>query len=435
MKVGTLNGRFRTVWDYLHLGTSAWLVVAAIVQAGTFALLARWLTLHDFGVYMALQAGVQILVEVVSLGTGHAYVRRVSRSPEDHAASLGHALLVPSLAFLPLAAISLLLFHSLLSIPITGALICYFASETIGGRLSALSEHACVANQNVLRANHARLIMVVGRLVVLLGYLVLIRHADLESWLVVQGASSLVLGIVSIGGLVIRQYGRPAAIVLKQDLGFGLASLMLQFSAVLLANVDRLILAREASMAAVAIYSAATRVTSFGAVPMQGMLRNLILGAFVAGSGGSRTALAYALRNSLRVIALGLLSALGVCVVAPVMPYVFGEAYRPAILYAMALSVLPGLQGVQYLLADALSATDHQFMRAAVACFATTFLIVLLVLLVRHIGLPGMVIGLYCFQIVAIAAFSAALWHLGHREAAKEAGRGQQAQSSAKIAD
>jgi O-antigen/teichoic acid export membrane protein len=232
--------------------------------------------------------------------------------------------------------------------------------------------------------------------------------------------------MVSIGGLVIRRYGRPAAIILKQDLGFGLASLMLQFSAVLQANVDRLILAREASMAAVAIYSAATRVTSFGTVPMQGMLRNLISGAFVAGSGGTRKALAYALRNSLRVLALGLLTALGVCVVAPVLPYVFGEAYRPSVMFAMALSLLPGLQGVQYLLADALSTTDHQFMRAAIACLATTFLIVLLVLLVRHIGLPGMVIGLYSFQIVAIAAFSTVLWHLGRREAAQEAG-GQQA--------
>lgn len=389
------------LWGYLHLTTSLWLLLAAVLQAVTVVVLARGLSIIGFGTYMTLQATVQIAAEFAALGSGHAYIRRVSRSSEQHSLALGHALTL-FLMLGPVAALGAYFAqHYVLSIATTLPLVWFLCAELFGMRISTLCEHVCVANRDVHAANLVRICMAGARLIALVAT-TLVGRVDLLTWVAIQGAVSVVTSGLLCARLSITKYGRPTMGLLREDLGFGALSFLLQLASTLQANVDRLLLASFTGASTVARYSSATRVTMLGSIPIQGVLRNLIANAFREGLRGPAAATAYAFVNLPRLLTLGVLVSVGLCLVSPLTPLLFGHEYTDAVFLVVALSLLPGLQGVGNLLSDALSASDRQALRAVVATINTVLFCAIVGLSIKKFGITGLVVALYVYQVLSI---------------------------------
>jgi O-antigen/teichoic acid export membrane protein len=391
---------------FLHLQTSSVLILAALIQMVTFVLLARNLGVAGFGLLMLLQAATQLALEFVSLGAGDAFIRRVARAPSDHGRALGHALLIVAATWPPVTAcVVFFSWHYGHAAIGSTSLIIFISGELLGNRLAALTEHVCIAHSQVLKANYARLIPALSRMVLAATVIILYDVHEVSAWLAIQGCATVVVGLGVFLFLAVGRLGKPIISFSWEDLRFGFVSMCMHLASVIQFSADRLVLGAALTIADVAVYSTATRALQFGNLPVQGVLRNLFSGFFRAGAGGIVHARKFAYENFVRILTIGSLSGIGLFLIADLLPLILGKSYSPSVDILRWMSALPLLQGIQYLLADALTGSDNQGARLFISGAAAVIYLAIIAVMTYTLGLPGLVIGLYVFQLLSIAAY------------------------------
>lgn len=408
--------RLLRVARYLHLGTSAALVLSAVVQAATFVLLARGLGAPSFGLLILLQAAAQVGLALIALGTGEALIRRVSRDPRLHGKAFGHALIVTLAAWALVGAIlsgAVTIFFGgskLATLP-----VCIFLfGELIGNRLSGLSEQIAVAHGRISAANRAQLVPSLARMGVVFAGLRLIDGPAIGDWLVLLGATRALIGLAMALGSAFR-YGRPVIHFDKESFRFGLLSLAVGFSSTIQFNADRLILGALAAPQVVAVYASAARAIQLANLPGIGLLRNLYPGFFRAGARGIGDARSFARQNFARVAALGLCCGALLMLGAGALPFVLGKAFAGSVTLLRALAFIPLLESVHWLLADALTGSDNQAFRTAIGISSTFLYLALIAVFTAIFGVWGLVGATYLFEIFAIASCFLAIEFLARR--------------------
>ena len=180
--------------------------------------------------------------------------------------------------------------------------------ELLGNWLVLLSEHGFISRFKITSANIARAISVVVKLAtVVVAFFVFSLH-HLNTWLMVQGMSTLFAGLLCIGFLMMR-VGRPIAAFHSGDVVFGLLIMTTQGAQAVQFTMDRIVLSEVATPAVVAAYSAATRGVQVALIPIAGIMRNLYAPFFALGKGGLGATRQFALSNLPKVIVAGLLTA------------------------------------------------------------------------------------------------------------------------------
>lgn len=392
-----------TLSRFIHFKTSIALVATALVQSLTFVLLARSLGPTGMGVLMLFQAATQLVSEFVMIGAGDAYIRRISRNPDDHRRAFGHALVLLAVTWPVFTVILAMICLQFLNADIKLFVIaCFVGGELLGARLSAFSEYVCIAHLNVASANIARFFPAFGRLVVFTVAHYLVGALKVESWLIIQGLSTAFFGILVVLLLVMRRNGGPAAYFSKEDWQFGLVSMFTHLSSTVQLTADRLVLGVSMAVSDVAIYSAATRALQFGSLPIQGVLRNLYPSFFTKGQEGIGWAKNFAYESVPRILVAGAGSALGLVVLSEVLPFILGGAYVESKFVLRSMCFLPALQGIQYLLADVLTGSDRQGLRAVASSTVALLYLPIMFLFIKYFGLVGLVTALYVFQFLNI---------------------------------
>jgi O-antigen/teichoic acid export membrane protein len=173
---------------------------------------------------------------------------------------------------------------------------------------------------------------------------------------------------------------------------------------------DKILLARMAQLDAAGHYAAAYSVVSFAFTPVQALLAASYPHFFKAGAQGGVNE-AYSLSKRLLLVALpyGMLAAVVLYWGAPLLPFILGERFSGTVEIIQWLAIVPCVQVIHYLLADALTGAGMQRLRSMGQVATAVFNICLNLCLIPFFSWKGAAIatllselGLTLFLICAI---------------------------------
>jgi O-antigen/teichoic acid export membrane protein len=384
--------------------TSIYLLVGAGLQVASFVLVARGLGVVQFGLLMIMSGVTQLGSEIVSLGAGEALIRRVARRRAEHGPAFGHALILTFATFVPVSLACLATAALLLpTVPMAVAAV-FVVGELLGIRFAALSEHAFLSVERVAAANRVRIFQASWRLAAVVVAVYLLDVHALEIWMLVQGTITVAVGSTCLW-VMSRTLGSPVARLHPSDIRFGALVTVTQVGRVIQFSMDRIILGIVSPPAVVGIYSAAMRAVQFAMIPMQAVMRNLLARFFREGIDGISATRAFARRNVLAVLVAGLGAGVALLVAANFLEPLLGAEFRSADRIVQGLALVPLLQGLQYLLADALSAADCQGVRTTISGVGSVVFILALGGLAASYGVWGAVAATYLYQVAMIFSY------------------------------
>jgi O-antigen/teichoic acid export membrane protein len=402
---------------YFHIGTTLVLFVSAIAQAATFVVLARGLGRDSFGIFMVAQAFTQLGGSISGLGSGEALIRRVSCAPDSYRKALGHALVVITGSGIVLGVIlwlGLLAMREPLDWVATAAFII---GELFGNRLAALAEHSFIARFQVGLANAVRIGFTSSKLAVAVVAFYGFGLSDLSSWMMIQGATVLLVGAGCLG-LSAWRLGSPLLSFDRDSFRFGTLMVVTQFATSIQFSADRIVLSLVAPASVVAVYSAAAKGVQVALIPIQAVLRNIFASYFVAGQKGIGSSLHFGLSNAPKVIAIGAVAGATLIMGSKAFGLILGSGFSSAAPILRWLAGVAMLQGIQYLLADILTGSDHQLWRSLIgACSAIMYIATLVILSLD--GIAGIVLAIYLNQTVTIIVYVIAIAIVSKRQMAQ----------------
>jgi O-antigen/teichoic acid export membrane protein len=159
-------------------------------------------------------------------------------------------------------------------------------------------------------------------------------------------------------------------------------------------DCDKILLARLSFLTAAGHYAAAYSVISFAFTPIQALLAASYPLFFRAGAqGGINESLALSRKLLPLPILYGIVAAAALYLGAPLLPFILGEKFSGAVEIIRWLAIVPCIQAVHYLLADALTGAGLQRLRSAGQAVTAGL----------NIGLNLYLIPLYTWKGAAIA--------------------------------
>lgn len=376
------------------------------LQFVTFAITARGLGVEQFGRYTALLAVVGIGVELAGLGGADVLVRAVARNRERFRSYYGNMLLLIGLSLPVVVALGVAVIAGVMQSALSLLMIVVaLAAEIAVSRMSASMELVMVAHSHTARAGWVRMTTVVVRLVLALVYFVLCDMRDLDDWIWLVLAQSMLVTVAYVI-LGARLYGAPAWQLLPHELGGGTLFCITQSARSMQSNLDRIVLSRYADEAVVGLYGAASRFLQLGQFPLQVVTRILYPKYFVHGANGIQASRRYAISVTPALLGVGVLSGLGVAVAALLAPRVLGSEYSGSVMLTATLAFSLPLMALQYPAADALTGAGRQGLRAIIYSLASVGFGFVLLGGVRLGGTQGLV----CAFLVGHLLLALVLW-------------------------
>ncbi|MYN29068.1 lipopolysaccharide biosynthesis protein [Duganella levis] len=339
---------------------------ALALQFVTFAITARGLGVEQFGRYTALLAIVGIGVELTGLGGADLLVRAVSRDRTAFPRYYGNMLLLGALTTPIVVALGVAVAVGAMQTTVGWLpLITALLAEIVIARMSASLELVMVAHGHTVRAGWVRMTTVVVRLLLAVAYFMLFGWHELDSWIAVVCAQSLVLTAVYVG-IGARLYGRPVWQLLQHEMGGGLSFCITQTARSAQSNLDRMVLSRYADDATLGLYGAASRFMQLGMFPLQVVTRIIYPNYFVHGKEGIAASRRYAIRMTPLLFGVGVLSGGAVALAALLAPYALGKGYEGSTAVTLGLACALPFMALQYPAADALTGAGRQSLRALI---------------------------------------------------------------------
>jgi O-antigen/teichoic acid export membrane protein len=176
-----------------------------------------------------------------------------------------------------------------------------------------------------------------------------------------------------------------------------------------LTDFDKTLLVRNGLTTDAGVYGVAYRLSTIASLPIVGFMHATYPRFFEIGeAGGLQATAAFARKLAIPLALYGVMAGLALIVVAPLIPLVVGEGFRPSVPVLMLLAGLPLLRPLQSLPSDALTGADMQSTRTACWVAAAVLNVGLnLVLIPRH-GLTGALVTtgiseLFLLVLVALA--------------------------------
>lgn len=382
----------------LRLSAYALLGQIAALVAGTanFLLLARALGPADYGVVAGAWALVLAIGPVAQLGADRLIVRDVAGHDAAPAAALGTGLATVALGSTGALLLLLALQQVLLpEVPVALLLALAVADVLSLGFVSCLTSLHFALNDG----RSASLISVVhsgGKLAAVVLFALLGRHEP-----VLWAGLYAVMAVGTTAAVLcwaVRRHGRPrlAARGLPARVRAGASYSLNNAALVVLTDSDKTLLVRAGLTAEAGVYSVAYRLSSMAMVPATAVLTATFPRFFAVGeAGGLPATVTFARRLVLPLGAYGLFAAVTLFGVAPLVPVVVGEQYRPSVALLMLLAGLPLLRVMTSLPSDALTGAHLQSTRTACVVIAAALNVGLNVVLIPRYGVEAAVVTTY----------------------------------------
>ena len=338
-----------------------------LVQAFIFLIVARLLSIADYGAYSAILAISGTLGCFSGWGTHVAMVRNVSRNPIRFTAEWGM-----TLTAIVISAPILLSIYIPLAMGLLPSDVSFTAVALIGlGDLvfAPVGQAAITAYQSHDRMGRAAYLSLMPVLPRLVGGIALIPLVSVfpARWHLITWASlytiSALAGSVYAWWIVHIELGaplRPSRSDLLNALRGGGAFAFGSAATKIYADIDKTMLARLTTLEAAGAYSAGYRFAEFATVPVLSLISAAMPRWFRAGENGMAGAIECVRR--IIIIPFVYCSLAGLCLYfcADILPFMLGAAYGDAVLALQWLAFLPIASMPRLLLQSLLIGANRQ---------------------------------------------------------------------------
>ncbi|MCE4222629.1 lipopolysaccharide biosynthesis protein [Methylobacterium sp. C25] len=407
-----------------YIASSGSLVASSAAQLVTFAILARALGPHEFGLFVKLAAITNVAVHVCGIGASDCLLRRVSQDRAMYPAMLGHNLILIGLTGALLVALGLAVLPFWITIspdPVVNlsALALFLITNVVLVRLTLLTDLIFLGHSRYASANRAVVGYAVARTVTAILACLVFSTASLAQWTAWQFAGNLV--VVAAYAWWLRGLGRPRLTVVREEIRLGLFFCSQFVARSVRQNADLFMLGLVASIEVVGSYGVARRILDSSYLTIDALNRIAFPSFAKTSLGGIHAAMPSALRLLPVALALGLATSIGLFVVSGYLPLIFGQDYTSLTRFVGILAWLPLFIAASSIAMDVLGASSHQGERAAIVNATNLGGSLLIVWFSWWLPPNGTFAALYIIEGCTVAAAWLILLRLVRRSAARTA--------------
>jgi O-antigen/teichoic acid export membrane protein len=246
------------------------------------------------------------------------------------------------------------------------------------------------------------------RVCMLLISFIALGKVTLYIWSYVGFLSGLVIFLTVAGRVAgISRGGVPnnASREVLAGLGFAMSSASMRIHA----DADKAIIARISSMSAAGDYSLAYRLIDAILLPVNGFMERSTRTLFQHGHAGVLESLRKLWLKWLALLALALLSSCVAYLLAPALPFVFGEQYHNSVVMARCLALLPLTTTVWIVMRSTAVTAGHEKLAGLVELIGAGLSVVLGIALVIGYGWLGAALATYATHLAMVVLMITAL--------------------------
>lgn len=368
----------------------------------SFTFLGRSLGPEGYGGYASLYAIVGPLVTLAASGVTLALLQHVVRDKEDLATTARSCLTLSLVLGSLLTVVGVIAAHFIVKEVAIVAIVAILATEFVTMPLVHLAATTVQSVSGFSASAPLRLIVLGARIVVLtvLYFTATLTIASLGlSMLVVSGLA---------GGYFLWKVGRrydfpyrPGAVKvhhLRSNLVYSGG-----ISADALGNEgDKLVLASNGFVVQTGLYAAAYRIVQFGLVPVGSVIQATHARFLQHDEGVRGQHLHRALRYGAVGAAYGVVFAIGISLVAPLLPIVLGDEFEESVTIVRWLSPIVLLRAVGSCSINGLMGLGKVGLRTILLATNAAFAMVLYIVLIPSMGWKGAAVGTLVGEVVSV---------------------------------
>lgn len=379
------------------------LIARAVFQGCVFLLSARMLEPEKFGLFTACLAVVAIMAQWLDSGPVFLMIVDSANDPASIRQHWGRSasvlkIIQPWMLVMAMV-VEYLLFNDSVGIATLGMLTI---AELGFGVWTSLGLRILQASERVLLMALMAIAIVLVRLLMLLGFVLLVAKAELIDWALVYLMSAIAAQILM--HLVCKAYigeklpGRISLKVLKRSLYFSLGGL----AGKLRGEADKVVIVKLIDPATAGFYTAAHRVMDIFALPLYGFLEVILSRLFASSSGGYEKFKDFSKRTLPWPLAYALLVMVVVCSVADYAVWLLGGEYEKVVPMLQLMSCMPMLILVRLYFSHALAGAGKNQSYAMVQIVGALVNVIGNLIFVKSIGWFGAWLGAVCTEIAMI---------------------------------
>jgi O-antigen/teichoic acid export membrane protein len=409
------------VW--LYVSSTSTLSVGIAAQSIGFVVLARWLGSEQFGHLSMITSVTSLGAAWCGLGTGEAMRRRVGRDPALYPTMLGHGVivLVGSGAVLTvILSATMTPYVRVVADPFENfrVILLLVLSNMFLFAWVGLVEQILLTRREFTRANLVNAGFGIARAAGALVACLVFSIDSLPAWAIWNFAVSVAVSLTC--AVAILPYGAPRWRVLREEIPLGVTLSLSGSIAALRQNIDLLALSAIATPHLIGAYGVARRIISMAVVTGASLDRLIYAKLAIAGQAGPSATLRLAQKYVVYAIGLTGMTSVGLFVLAPLLPWLFGEDFRDAIWILRALCWTLILTAIQFIAFDALNAADRHRTRLVVGAVVGIAGGALIVGFSSAFGITGTFLGVYLTELSMAVALWTALNLLSDRQTSSE---------------
>lgn len=405
--VVALKPRFPAI--LLYISSTSSLLVGVVAHSVGFIVLARFLGTEQYGYLATISAVTNLVCPLCGLGTSEAMRRRVGRDPSSYPSLLGHSLIVLGVTGLLLSATvsaGLTLFVKILSDPLANfsLMLLFVSCNVVLYTWIGLVEQIFLAHSQFKRANIVNAGFGVARAVTVVVACFGFGVNHLPAWAIWN--AGLYVGMSAACAGAIWSFGPPRWRLLVDELKLGTTMSGAGFLWALRQNVDILVLSSVEAPAVIGAYGVVRRIVSTASILGASFDRQIYAKLVIVGKTGPAATFRLAQKYAAYALGIAASASLGIFVLAPFLPWIFGKGFSGAIpmLRILCWSLLLG--AVQNVAFDALNAADEHQARFVSGTVAGVLGASLVAALTHMYGISGTFAAAY----LADAIMTLVLW-------------------------
>ena len=337
-------------------------LLRTFLQSAYFLLVARALGAQQYGTFIGVTALTKVLLPFAAWGSAQVLTKQVARNREQFPQAWGNALyLVTTFALLSFALLIPAGEIILPNVAHLGLWVSIGIADLFFSRILDVALKAFLAVEMAHRNAQLHVLLSINSVLAALCLSLLVPEPTALIWGQFYLVSRIATAAVALL-LVWRDIGPPRLALkqihpeLTQGFYFAVDLSAQSFSA----DLDKTMLARMATLQATGIYGAAYRIIDVAMAPVFSVMAVSYAKFFKKGASGIQGSLSVAKRLVPLAGGYGAIATVGLWLVAPLVPYVLGPEYEPAIAALRWLSPILLFKSLQYFAADTLTGAGLQ---------------------------------------------------------------------------
>lgn len=388
--------------------------VGGAVSQGVFIiLLARTLEVQEFGLFTGIIAFIHFFTPFLGFGSDSLLIRNISREKKSYAVSVAISLKFYLLSAFVLSGFLYLLNSYILSTPFPYYLFWYLVAAEFLFQIAHLPGRIFQSFEHMKGASIMWFLVVLTKLLTVF-FFVLFEGGSIELWSVWYFSGALIISFLLFGGTLLT-FGRISfrgpyhgvSMSLRKGLAFSFSnSLEKTYS-----DVDKFMLLKLASQQAVGLYGAAYQFLKFADLPVRSLLAVTYPVFFQKGDRGVESVFQYAKKLLPYTFFIGLAVSGSLFVAAPLAPLLLGNDYQATVHIIRWLALVPFLQSIYRIPADALSGSGKQNLRVKIQLIAVILNVALNFVMIPMYSWNGAIAATLISEMFLVGAFGIMMFY------------------------